>query len=306
MTDVKPVSAREPVATISPRLPRSAPARLRSALKTLKKGVWNAYARVLFPFTPADLEAALRKVGVDAGDVVCVHCSYDAFRAFSGRPSDVVEVLQRLVGAKGVVMMPTMPFTGTAVDWAAAHPTVDLRRTPSRMGLVSELFRRSPGVLRSIHPTHPVAAWGERAGELIANHAQAKTPCGEGSPYHQLLEHDGRIVFLGADVTSLTFFHTVEALLADQWPASPFTREEFRLSTLAADGSAHTTLTRLFDPKLSRRRNLEKLMPEFAARGTWRETKVGLLRISAVRARDVLDAVAALAARGIYAYDNYP
>ena len=128
--------------------------------------------------------------------------------------------------------MPTMPFSGTAVDWALVHPVVDLRRTPSRMGLVSEIFRRSPDVVRSVHPTHPVAAWGERAKLLVAGHSEAGTPCGAGSPYHRLLEFDGRIVMLGADVTSLTFFHTAEALLADGWPVSPFTQETFRLTTL--------------------------------------------------------------------------
>ena len=201
--------------------------------------------------------------------------------------------------------MPTMPFSGTAVDWVRAHPIVDLRRTPSRMGLVSEVFRRSPGVVRSIHPTHPVAAWGDRAETLIAGHLQASTPCGAGSPYHRLLEFDGRIVMLGADVTSLTFFHTAEALLADGWPVSPFTQETFRLTTLAQDGTAHLTETRLFDPRLSRRRNLRKLMPDLVARGAWRQSRVGRLPVATVRARDVLDVVSSLASRGIYAYDEY-
>ena len=280
--------------------------RLKAGTKTVLRRLQARVDRLLYSFSPADLVAALRALGLSAGDVVLVHSSFDAFRAFQGRPSDAIEALQTLVGQAGVILMPTMPFSGTAVEWARAHPTVDLRRTPSRMGLVSEVFRRMPGVVRSIHPTHPVAAWGERAQMLVAEHWRATTPCGPGSPYHRLLECDGRVLFLGADVTSLTFFHTVEALLADDWPVSPFTQETFRLTTLAPDGTAHVTETRLFEPAVSRRRNLRKLLPELVARDAWKQSRVGRLTAATVRARDVLDAVAALAARGTYAYDDEP
>jgi aminoglycoside 3-N-acetyltransferase len=277
---------------------------LKAGIKAAIKRLQGRLDNLLYAFGPADLAAALRIVGISSGDVVLVHSSFDAFRAFRGRPSDVIEVLQRIVGREGAILMPTMPFSGTAVDWARAHPTVDLRRTPSRMGLVTEIFRRSPRVVRSIHPTHPVAAWGDRAEWLTAEHWRATTPCGEGSPYHRLLECDGRILFLGADVTSLTFFHTAEALLGDRFPESPFTRETFRLTTIAPDGATHHTETRLFEPAVSRRRKLQKLLPELRARGAWRQARVGRLAIAMVRARDVLDAVESLATRGIYAYDE--
>lgn len=280
--------------------------RLKASIKTALRRLQGRVDRLLYSFGPAELVAALRDLGVCAGDVVLVHSSFDAFRAFRGRPSDAIEALQALVGRDGVILMPTMPFSGTAVEWARMHPVVDLRRTPSRMGLVSEVFRRMPGVVRSIHPTHPVAAWGGRAETLVAEHWRATTPCGPGSPYHRLLECEGRVLFLGADVASLTFFHTAEALLADQWPVSPFTRETFRLTTVAPDGTAHVTETRLFEPAVSRRRNLRKLLPELVARGVWKQARVGRLAIATVRAREVLDAVAALAARGTYAYDDEP
>ena len=280
--------------------------RLRSRAKTVLKRIEASFDRLFFSFGPTDLAAAIRGLDVSAGDVLLVHCSFDAFRAFRGRPTDVIEVLQTLVGPAGVLLMPTMPFSRTAVEWAREHPTVDLRRAPSRMGLVSEVFRRSPGVVRSVHPTHPVAAWGDQAQSLIADHWRATTPCGAGSPYHRLLERDGRILLLGADITSLTFFHTTEALLANEWPASPFTEEKFRLTTIATDGTEYATETHLFDPALSRRRNLLKLLPELVARGAWKESRAGRLTVVVVRARDVLDAVSSLAARGIYAYDDYP
>jgi aminoglycoside 3-N-acetyltransferase len=277
---------------------------LKSKAKGTLKRLTAAFDDLLYSFDVPQLSEGLQALGVSTGAVLLVHTSFDAFRAFQGRPTDVVAALQALVGPEGAILMPTMPFSGTAIEWARANPTVDLRCAPSRMGLVSEVFRRMPNVVRSIHPTHPVAAWGSCARELIAEHWRATTPCGAGSPYHRLLECNGLVVLLGADISSLTFFHTAEAMLADGWPRSPFTREMYRLTTLAADGTAYITQTRLFDPAVSRRRNLRKLLPELIARRAWKLLRVGRLSISAVRARDVLDAVDALARRGDYAYDD--
>src|SRR5881296_538577 len=129
--------------------------------KAVVKRVRGTVDKLLFSFGPAELVATLRALGLRTDDVILVHSSFDAFRAFQGRPSDAIEALRSVVGRRGAVLMPTMPFSGTAVEWARAHPIVDLRRTPSRMGLMSELFRRMPDVVRSIHPTHPAAVWGD-------------------------------------------------------------------------------------------------------------------------------------------------
>jgi len=68
-----------------------------------------------------------------------------------------------------------------------------------------------PGVKRSLHPTHSVAAIGSRAEEITSGHELCSTPCGIGSPYEKILQ-DGQILFLGATLDSNTAFHSVEAL----------------------------------------------------------------------------------------------
>ena len=171
------------------------------------------------------------------------------------------------------------------------------------MGLLTELFRRTPGVIRSVHPTHSVAVWGADAAALVAGHVHAKTPCGVGSPYARLIDRDGKILFLGCDVKVMTFFHTVEELLEPRMPFSPFTQQEYLLESVDADGRAWTTRTRLSDPALVRRRNLTKLLPLLRQRAAWREAGVGGLRMRLVGARQVLGAGEALANQGIYCYD---
>ncbi len=279
--------------------------RVRTWVKRrVRGGLRLATTRWGRPFSTSDLLQAVRGLGVAPGDTLLVHSSLDHLGKFSGKPSDVLAVLQEAVGPGGTLLLPTLPFTGPTVDYAQQRRVFDVRRTPSRMGLLTELFRRTPGVIRSVHPTHSVAVWGADAAALVAGHVHAKTPCGVGSPYARLLDRDGKILFLGCDVKVMTFFHTVEELLEPRMPFSPFTQQEYLLESVDADGRTWTTRTRLSDPVLVRRRNLTKLLPVLRQRGAWREASVGGLRLRLVGARHVLSACEALANQGIYCYDG--
>ena len=273
--------------------------RAKRYLKVLRRFVSNTFR----PFTPADMRRTLDGVGISLDDTLLVHSSLDAFEGFQGKPSDVISVLQSVVGAGGVVMMPTMTFGGTAVAYAQANPLFDVARTPSRMGLLTELFRRSPGVVRSVHPTHPVAIWGKDASVIAAGHHLAGTPCGVGTPFEALLRRNGKILLLGTDISALTFFHMLEELLERELPESPFTDEVFHLRSKTQDGQILDTNCRLFDPAVSRRRNLYKMVPYLKKSGAWRQARVGGLTIVVLAAADVVKVVRGMNRQGIYCYD---
>jgi aminoglycoside 3-N-acetyltransferase len=246
----------------------------------------------------------LRRLGIEQGDTLLVHSSLDQFSAFQGKPMDVILALQEAVGPTGTLLMPTLPFRGSAVEYVRGLRVFDVRRTPSQMGLLTELFRRSSGVIRSIHPTHAVAAWGKRASEMVDAHHKASTPCGRQTPYGRLLDHHGKILFLGTDISVMTFFHTVEEILEPKMPFSPFTKEVFVLESHDAQNQSVSTHTRLFDPEHSRHRNLSRLIPALKQRGWWREAKLGGMRAILLLADQVLEVSSESAARGIYCYDR--
>lgn len=278
-----------------------------NSLKTRAKKHGKAFRRFVSStfrsFTPADIQRTLTEHGIVCGDTVLVHSSFDAFEGFQGKPTDVISVLQRVVGDQGVVMMPTMTFSGTAVAYARTNPLFDVARTPSRMGLLTELFRRSPGVVRSIHPTHPVAIWGKDANAIARGHHLASTPCGVGTPFEALLKRDGKIILLGTDIGVLTFFHRLEEALEHELPVTPFTDEVFHLRSKDPDGQILETHCRLFEPAVSRRRNLYKMVPYLKKSGAWREARVGGLIIIILGAADVDKVVRSMNRQGIYCYD---
>src|SRR5262249_9230740 len=147
-----------------------------------------AYIKRFYAFTPAQFGEALRCLGVATGDVLCVQSSFDQFVGFQGNVGDAIQSLKNAVGLDGGLVMPTMPFTGTAIEYVRDHPITDLARAPSLMGLMTEILRRAPNTVRSIHPTHPVAAWGNKGVTLVKNDWEARTPCGRETAYYRLLE----------------------------------------------------------------------------------------------------------------------
>jgi aminoglycoside 3-N-acetyltransferase len=275
---------------------------LKPAAKRLRQRARTAYITRFHAFTPADLLAALRGLGVRTGEVICVHSSFEQFLGFRGGIPDALRTLQESVGPEGGLVMPTQPFTSTAIEYVRKHPVTDLVRAPSLMGFMTEILRRTPGVVRSISPTHPVAAWGARATQLVGNDWEAGTPCGQGTAYSRMVDADTKIVMLGTGPQPMTFYHYVEELIEPLMPASPFTAEVFTLQTRDAKGNLYTSRMRLFEPGLSARRRMSLMVPDLKRRGGWQETRLGRLEIILVRAVEVRDTVCAMANDGRFCY----
>jgi aminoglycoside N3'-acetyltransferase len=253
-------------------------------------------------FTPADFRALLSTLGVKPGDVLCVHSSFNKFLGFTGNVGDAIRALQDSVGTEGGLLMPTQPFNITALEYIRTHPVTNLARSPSLMGIMTEILRRTPGAIRSINPTHPVALWGSKGLRLAGNDWEARTPCGQGTAYHRLLDFDGKILMLGTTLQPMTFFHCVEEIIEPLMPFSPFTAEQFTLQTKDAKSNLYTSHMRLYEPVLSGRRRMSLLIPELTARGFWKEARVGRLQIILLNAREVLEACTAMAKEGRFCY----
>lgn len=276
---------------------------LKHRLKSWRHRALQHYHDAVHGFDIEDLRRTLDKLRLGAGDCVLVHSALDAFPGFRGKPSELIALLQKQVGDGGHVLMPTMAFTSTAVDYVKSGAVLDVQRTPSKMGLLTELFRRMPSVVRSIHPTHPIAVWGRDAERICAGHHNAGTPCGRPSPFSQLLERDGKILLLGPDIDVLTFYHYVEEVLEARFPRSPFTAERFDARVRDRSGNEiHCTL-RLFEPAVSKRRNLQLLKRAMIAAKVYPAASIGGTQVALLSAKAVLNTASDMADRGLYCYE---
>jgi aminoglycoside 3-N-acetyltransferase len=209
--------------------------RLRSRSAPLLKA-WHG------TYDGASLERELRARLPTDFEILMVHSSITDMRPmFEGTAQDVLNLLLRVVGAERTLVMPAF-FFGTPElyhrDFYRVHARFDVRRTPSQMGLVSELFRRAPGVTRSLHPTHSVCALGPLAHELVATHHLSPWACGELSPFGIMGRRKTAILGLGTQYyRSLTQVHAMEEILGDQFPVPRDPEPKLRVELIDPTGT---------------------------------------------------------------------
>jgi aminoglycoside 3-N-acetyltransferase len=133
-------------------------------------------------FGTDELLRVLRDLGITQGSVVFVQTSFNDLHTFAGRPIDLLNALRLLVGLEGTLLMPAYT-TGTPN--ADGAPLV-IETLPTYTGIVNELFRRSPGVTRSLHPRHSICGEGPLAASLLAGHERCLFADGPGSPFDRL------------------------------------------------------------------------------------------------------------------------
>ena len=188
---------------------RTAPAEIRRYLDALK--MLERHGRVrLRPactVTLREIEAAFRRLGIGRGMNLVVHSSFSALGHVKCAPESVCRLLMKLVGKEGTLLMPA--FTFGLYEGDDFGQPFDIRSTPSCCGILTETFRKMPGVLRSCEPCHSFSAWGRRAAEFVRDHHKVPT-VSKASPLGLLEAADGWCLAIAA-ADSVTFMHVVES-----------------------------------------------------------------------------------------------
>ena len=268
--------------------------------KTNEAKRWLASA--LRGYDGVQLKARLNSSGLAEGDTVLVHSNFKPDSGFKGAPLDLVNALAATVGETGNLLMVSLPFRGAAYDYLAQGKPFNVKKTLSMMGLVTEMFRRREGTLRSLHPTHPVLAYGKDARWLIADHEHCRYPCGRGSPFEKFHQLKGKLLFFDVPFHSITFFHYVEDLLKERLPFPVYNERLFSVPVVDAGGEKRVVQTYAFNSEV--RRMAARLEAEMQRRGQIRQGRVGNSRFRLVLAADVVACFTAMVEAGNLPYDR--
>jgi aminoglycoside 3-N-acetyltransferase len=149
-----------------------------------------------------ELVEGFRNLGVERGDTLLVHSSYKSLGPVDGGPQTVIRALEATLGEEGTLVMPTFNFDfNKGVPW-------DVRTTPSKMGVLTELVPRAK---RVFHPFYSFAGLGKHADMLGS--LQYKSAYERNSVFGKLRDLDGKIMVIGLSYTnSMTFFHHIEQM----------------------------------------------------------------------------------------------
>lgn len=152
----------------------------------------------------------LERIGICRGDRIFVHSSFKSIGLLKGGPQTVVAVLKKAVGATGTLGMPVFSFC------FSPDTPFNPDKSPSKVGVITETFRQSKGVVRSYSPSHSVAFWGQDADYLASGHGDIPPYALQG-PFGKLYDLNFKIVMLGCGLAPNSTIHAIE-----DWTELPY------------------------------------------------------------------------------------
>jgi aminoglycoside 3-N-acetyltransferase len=258
-----------------------------------------------FAYGKDDLLRLLIGIGVATGDTLMVHSSWRALNGFRGSPAEFNEALRNAVGDSGRVVMPSLTYHNmSSAEFLATGKPMDARRSPSAMGLLSEVFRRGKSVVRSLSPTHPLLVWGAEAERFIAGHELTNRPFGPESPFARLLEQDALILCVDTGFSSITLTHFVEDHLQDTLSVPLYEPTPLTGIVIDREGRRIECPTRVIAPAANALRREHRLVGFLTEAGTLHKKRLGNTAFLWIRAKDLLEGAEKLAHEGPHFFDR--
>jgi len=171
----------------------------------------------------------IKEMGIKPTDTLLIHSSMKSIGEVSGGADTVLDAFMEYL-KDGLLILPTHTWK----TMSETHNIYDPNKEPSCVGILTNLFMKREGVVRSLHPTHSVAAYGRDSREYVKGEENVTTPCAVGGCYDRLRERNAKILLIGVNHNRNTFIHCVEEIL--QVPER-FTEKPVLFKIVMPDGS---------------------------------------------------------------------
>ena len=208
----------------------------RERLSSFEPGSGRNKRRNNMAYTKQSLKQDLAAMGLTGAETILIHSSMKSIGEVEGGADTVLDALMEYF-AQGLLLLPT--HTWRFMD--GGNTVFDVRHSPCCVGILPELFRQRPGVIRSLHPTHSMAAYGKDAAAYLAGELETSTPCAPGGCYDRLRTVHGKILLLGVTHARNTFIHSVEEVLN---VPHRLTDKPLKLTVVDEAGESHTAYMR--------------------------------------------------------------
>jgi len=234
--------------------------------------------------TKADTIAGLRAIGLRSGDIAMAHSSLSSMGYVVGGADTVIDAFLEALGSAGTLCMPTL----CQKDKERRFETWNIATSPSDVGRITETFRLRPGVIRSDHATHSVAAFGPKAVEITAGHKTAggrpgpwrDAAFGHGSPWEKFYELNVRYVFLGVTMRVNTMRHFVQSRIVEDCLTALSLEHRVAFSA---------RIQVWYSPGVWPNYDDSKMQERLDALGLIRSVTIGAATVLLLQARDIVD-----------------
>lgn len=183
-------------------------------------------------YTKQQLMQHMADMGIDPKGTLLIHSSMKSIGEVEGGADTVLDAIIEYM-KEGLLILPTHTWAQISLENPVFHAATE----PSCVGLLTNMFMKRPGVVRSLHPTHSVAAIGREAAEYVKGEELTTSPCPREGCWGRLYDRKAQILMLGVGLGRYTFMHSVE-----EWLDIPnrLTEEPHILYTIAPDGTRYT------------------------------------------------------------------
>lgn len=155
--------------------------------------------------TRNDVFQLLESFGIRHDDVVTMHSSLREIGPIEGGADGLIDALKEYL-CDGLLLIPTHTWANVN----AANPHFDVRSTVPCIGTLAKVAAFRKDGIRSLHPTHSMAAFGKHAREYIQGEEKSSTPAPVGGALSRLYELDGKGLLVGVGHERNTYLHAVD------------------------------------------------------------------------------------------------
>ena len=236
--------------------------------------------------TKQHISDKLKSIGITKGDVVMLHSSLSKIGFVQNGANTVINAFMEVIENDGTLVMPAFPAVGFNYDYLKTNPVFNVKETPSKMGIITEVFRKKENVFRSLHPTDSVCAIGKQAEYLVKDHFNQLTPYNKYSPFYKLCQLQGKIILIGVDLNSLTNFHTPEDAIANfEFPV--YHKTQFNIDVIDENGIKKTMHTKVHNPEWSKKRKCNDFIVPFENAGFLKNFTLGNAQCMVINAYEM-------------------
>src|SRR5882762_8311957 len=129
---------------------------VRFEASQLKRKAERAFYRLRTPIRRDEMRSAIARLTGGGREILFVHASLSSCGRFTPGPEDVLSGLRQFCET---LAFPIHPYCYPSSP-EEPGPLFDPAMTPSKNGLLTEMFRKDAKSVRSIHATHSLAASG--------------------------------------------------------------------------------------------------------------------------------------------------
>lgn len=155
--------------------------------------------------TRKDVFDLFEAFGIGHDGIVTVHSSLREVGPIEGGADGLIDAMKAYL-SEGLLLIPT--YTWANVN--AANPHFDVRSTVPCIGTLARVAAFRPDGVRSLHPTHSMAAFGKNAREYLRGEELSATPAPVGGALSRLYELGGKVLLIGVGHERNTYLHSID------------------------------------------------------------------------------------------------